>query len=312
MAPPPPPPPPPLCLPFSRGKSRRRLTFTEQSARESYGSQRSSINRLERANSFSPTATLTSHAGEKISFDDSSQHEYDAARSRPDEAIEVMIPRQDVRQGVLRRNTTRGRIQAPPPPPVTPQRKRTLFGYGWGSGKREKEKQRELAMMEEKTEEREDSLDLTRNESYDSRPPLYQSPRPSNGTVHSPRPSNGSARPPRMSNDSGRESVTKYLNPLPPQTPPTNTRSNTYKSNVTHTTMRSGGSGTRNGGSGSGGAGGSAQRRPRFVAAESMDTLVGSAYERKVNDLDAIPERADTKDRLDALRALMAKENIAY
>ena len=157
-------------------------------------------------------------------------------------------------------------------------------------------------MMEEKREyEREDSLDLTRNTSHDSRPPLYQSPRPSNG--------------------SGRESVTSYMNPLPPQTPPTHTRSNTYKSNATRTTNRSGGSGgTRSGGSGgarSGGSGGGsgsggAQRRPRFAAAESVDTLVGSAYERKVNDLDPIPERVDTKDRLDALRALMAKENIAY
>ena len=57
-------------------------------------------------------------------------------------------------------------------------------------------------MMEERRpREREDSLDLTRNTSHDSRPPLYQSPRPSNG--------------------SGRESVTSYMNPLPPQTPPT-------------------------------------------------------------------------------------------
>ena len=154
--------------------------------------------------------------------------------------------------------------------------------------------------MEEKREyEQEDSLDLTRNTSHDSRPPLYQSPRPSNG--------------------SGRESVTSYMNPLPPQTPPTNTRSNTYKSNMSRSTGRSGGSGgTRTGGSGGArsGAGGSGsggtQRRPRFAAAESVDTLVGSAYERKVNDLDPIPERVDTKDRLDALRALMAKENLAY
>ncbi|EPS97203.1 hypothetical protein FOMPIDRAFT_38540 [Fomitopsis schrenkii] len=101
------------------------------------------------------------------------------------------------------------------------------------------------------------------------------------------------------------------MNPLPPQTPPTNTRSNTYKSNVTHSTTRSGGSGGARSG-GSGGGGGSAQRRPRFAAADSVDTLVGSAYERKVNDLDPIPERVDTKDRLDALRALMAKENLAY
>ena len=57
----------------------------------------------------------------------------------------------------------------------------------------------------------------------------------------------------RPSNGSGRESVTSYMNPLPPQTPPTNTRSNTYKSNASRSTNRSAGSGgARSGGSGGG------------------------------------------------------------
>ncbi|EPT05785.1 hypothetical protein FOMPIDRAFT_98295, partial [Fomitopsis schrenkii] len=61
-------------------------------------------------------------------------------------------------------------------------------------------------MMEEKSaDERHDSLDLTRNESHGSRPPLYESPRPSSGTARSPRPSNGSRHLPRLPNSSGHE-----------------------------------------------------------------------------------------------------------
>ncbi|KAH9932540.1 uncharacterized protein B0H18DRAFT_1083271 [Fomitopsis serialis] len=72
---------------------------------------------------------------------------------------------------------------------------------------------------------------------------------------------------------------------------------------MTRTTARSGGSG---------GSGGARSGRSGGGASDSVDTLVGSAYERKVNDLDPIPERVDTRDRLDALRSLMAKENLDY
>lgn len=44
----------------------------------------------------------------------------------------------------------------------------------------------------------------------------------------------------------------------------------------------------------------------------SQDTLVGSAFERKINDVDVPKERVETSDRLDQLRAQMAKDNLDY
>jgi len=190
----------------------------------------------------------------------------------------------EVRPAVLRRNTTKGKSATAPsrdvvePAATTVQRKWT-YGYGWGIGRKEKEKEREIER--ERVIEQEDELDLTRNTSQESRPPLYQSPRPSNSQ-----------------RSKGSSSSIEYMNPLPPQSN-TASRSNTYKSNAT-----SGRSGTRSGGSNT--------RRPTLPVSESVDTLVGSAYERKVNDLDPIPERVDTADRLNALRECMKKDNLDY
>ncbi|TDL21422.1 Creatinase/aminopeptidase [Rickenella mellea] len=44
----------------------------------------------------------------------------------------------------------------------------------------------------------------------------------------------------------------------------------------------------------------------------SQDTLVGSAFERKINDVDVPKERVETSERLDLLRAQMAKDNLDY
>ncbi|TFK44086.1 aminopeptidase-P [Crucibulum laeve] len=52
--------------------------------------------------------------------------------------------------------------------------------------------------------------------------------------------------------------------------------------------------------------------RPPLLPHESSDTLVGSAYERKINDHESIPERIDTIERLSELRKLMEKDNLDY
>ncbi|KZT04219.1 Creatinase/aminopeptidase [Laetiporus sulphureus 93-53] len=85
-----------------------------------------------------------------------------------------------------------------------------------------------------------------------------------------------------------------------------NNRSDSYKSNSSRSTDRSGGSGMRSGRSGG------SSKRPGLESSQSSDTLVGSAYERKVSDLDPIPERVDTTGRLTALRELMQKETLDY
>jgi Xaa-Pro aminopeptidase len=52
--------------------------------------------------------------------------------------------------------------------------------------------------------------------------------------------------------------------------------------------------------------------RPPLMPQDSTSTLVGSAYERKVNDRGSIREKPDTTERLDELRKLMGKDNLDY
>ncbi|KAI6037564.1 Creatinase aminopeptidase [Pisolithus marmoratus] len=53
-------------------------------------------------------------------------------------------------------------------------------------------------------------------------------------------------------------------------------------------------------------------KRPPFYSNNSSSTLVGSAYERKINDVESIKERIDTAERLEQIRKLMVKDNLDY
>ena len=59
-------------------------------------------------------------------------------------------------------------------------------------------------------------------------------------------------------------------------------------------------------------AGPSAPGRPVLKDSDSSSTLVGSAYERKVNDVDSYKGPPDTTERLKALRELMVKDELDY
>jgi len=56
----------------------------------------------------------------------------------------------------------------------------------------------------------------------------------------------------------------------------------------------------------------SGSKRPPFYSNDSASTLVGSAFERKINDVESIKERVDTTDRLEEIRKLMAKDKLDY
>ncbi|OBZ70561.1 putative Xaa-Pro aminopeptidase P [Grifola frondosa] len=248
---------PPLCLPFFGGKKpRRRLTFSEKSTTASFDSdERSSIDRLERSGSYSPTATLTSRA-EKLTFS-SETEEFDVS-SYHNEA---------------RENNDGSK----------------KWGYGWGIGKREKEKEREKAMMENSP-----------HSSKNTNLPVYTSPRLSHNSGHSHDSGRSYDSANSRSSHSQRSHPSRrsaeYLNPLPPADP---SRSNTFKSNTTKASGKSGKSAV-------------ALKRPALYPSESSSTLVGSAYERKRNDVDHIPERIDSGPRLESLRALMEKDSLDY
>ena len=84
-------------------------------------------------------------------------------------------------------------------------------------------------------------------------------------------------------------------NHMSPQPSRSNTRSSdkTVTSRPTHVSRVSSGS----------------RRHPGH---DSTSTLVGSAYERKVNELDTVPEKVNSSERLAQLRVLMEKENLQY
>ena len=52
--------------------------------------------------------------------------------------------------------------------------------------------------------------------------------------------------------------------------------------------------------------------RPGLHGNDSSSTLVGSALERKINDVESVRERVDTGPRLEDLRKQMAKDNLDY
>jgi Xaa-Pro aminopeptidase len=52
--------------------------------------------------------------------------------------------------------------------------------------------------------------------------------------------------------------------------------------------------------------------RPGLYGNDSSSTLVGSALERKINDVESVREKVDTAPRLDDLRKQMAKDNLDY
>jgi len=52
--------------------------------------------------------------------------------------------------------------------------------------------------------------------------------------------------------------------------------------------------------------------RPGIHGNESSSTLVGSALDRKINDVESVKEKPDTGPRLEDLRKQMAKDNLDY
>jgi Xaa-Pro aminopeptidase len=56
----------------------------------------------------------------------------------------------------------------------------------------------------------------------------------------------------------------------------------------------------------------SGSKHPPFYSNDSSSTLVGSAYERKINDVEPIKDRIDTTDKPEEIKKLMAKDKRDY
>ena len=171
--------------------------------------------------------------------------------------------------------------------------KKWPIGYSWGIGKKDKEthQQESAGAM----------YDRSHNSSQESGPPVY-SARGSltsgqeHGDYYSPD-SEGLSYTDRGYNDRGYtdRGYTDRGGAQP-------TRSNTMKSNVTQSSTNSKQS--------------KVSIDSKFtgrLTSESASTLVGSALQRKIDDVDPRSQpRIDTTERLEALRDLMATNNLEY
>lgn len=297
-----PPPPPPLCLPFGSKKKGRPLspsrTFSEKDSypgRSSYrtgDSSRSSLRPRSRpraesydsaeslarqnSNSYSPTATITSKA-ENLTFKSDSESYKDLPTIR----------------------------SASPPPP---QPRKLGWGFGWGLGKQ----------REKETGVKKDKGLLMRKNSLPIGAELPYTPRSANTSEMSLVSPSGKPGRPQLTpipDESPRSSTRSNSAPIVPPK-----RSNTQRSNGSGRSGASGQSG-QSGASGASGGSGlsggtlsrfSSQRRPTMSPQDSQSTLVGSALERKINDVEEPKVRVDTAARLQELRVLMAKDNLDY
>ena len=345
---PPPPPPPPFCLPFG-GKKRRPLspsrTFSEKTfSTHRYGedgrvlprspspdrseysrTSGSSYTRSDRSNSYSPTATITSKEGLEFKTDSESYN----VPLAPNRAVSPP-PKQPKKRGWgygwgLGKQREKEKEKAEKEKEAEKDAG-VDAGFWGGKGKLLSRKKTlpsaPLPPMPPVEEEDDDFVGAEETESFTGRTmsmshvSTSRSARPMRPPL-SPIPSESPHESPRSSKD---------RSPLGPS------RSNTQRSGGsgrTGASSRTAGSGSRSyshSGSprsmqqqmferkpSSRSARSSPPKQPRSPApSDSQSTLVGSAYERKVNDIDEPRERVDTTERLHELRAFMAKDNLDY
>ncbi|KAJ6526974.1 aminopeptidase-P [Mycena vulgaris] len=295
--PPPPPPPPPLCFPFSSNKPKRRISMSDSDiSRSSFDSRppRGSIDsrrpteKLARFASNSSSSTLTS-APDNLTFKTDSEDYGSEVRKLESPAWEMgkKGPR------MVRANTMTGTMPKKPAP--------SKWGYGWGLGKK---KEVEAADIQ-----REMSQKAGSNGSRGGFP-LYDPPV---GPIRTNTQSTNASRATQESKVSRGTHESKVSRETHESRGSRETKESHHskKSNDTKVSSQSRTSQRSTGARASAGSGTRGRQTP-LVRNDSNSTLVGSALERKINDVEPSIEKADTGPRLDALRELMQKDNLDY
>jgi len=281
--PPPPPPPPPSCFPFNSSKPKRRLSWSSADSQVPLPVP-SKEQKMVRHPSFSPTTTIASRP-ESITFHSDSE--------MYDEVPLTLPPRSKEGPKLGRFNTMGGTKKS------TASSK---WGYGWGVGKKGKEKEKEAEVNEKSASQ----LDL----------PLYQP------VVRRDSKSTQASRSTQRSEESHRTTDTHRTQSshrtqdtqrtqLSQHTQRTQLSQHTQRTQLSHDSKQSKdtyrSSGSR-----------STAPKPRpplghtLYPQDSTDTLVGSGFERKINDVETIRIKPDTTDRLDEMRRMMTKDNLDY
>ncbi|KAG5640801.1 hypothetical protein DXG03_006965 [Asterophora parasitica] len=266
-------PPPPMCLPFAGGsKPKRRLSWS------STGSRTSPQDQMIRHPSYSPTSTLTD-AAESLTFHSDSEIYDEIPKSLPE-------VRKDTkgRPSVKRSNTMTGTKKS------TTSSK---WGYGWGVGKKQKEKEAET--------------EASGSMSSQTNLPVYQPP--TSPPTRSNTKTSQASRSTQRSHESHRSQESYHTvrptdSPRPQDSLRRNDSQRSHASHASRSTQRSDQRPMT--------PGTPLPRRPLIYANDSSSTLVGSALERKMAEVDSIRGDGDTTERLEDLRRNMATHNLDY
>ncbi|GLB45010.1 putative peptidase M24B family protein [Lyophyllum shimeji] len=271
------PPPPPICFPFVGGsKPKRRLSWSSGS--------RASQDNMIRHPSYSPTSTLTD-AAESLTFHSDSEKYDEVPKTLPE-----LHTDSKGRPKLTRSNTMTGTKKS------TASSK---WGYGWGVGKKQKEKEAEA-----EAEKGEGSGHSTSQTPL----PVYQPPTspPTRSNTKSSHASKSSQR----SHDSHKSEPNGLARAIDSLKRGDSQRSHvshasqaTHASHSSRSTRRSEAQRTATHGS---------SQRPQLYPNDSQSTLVGSALERKMAEVDSIRDYGDTAERLEDLRRNMATHALDY
>jgi Xaa-Pro aminopeptidase len=274
--PPPPPPPPPLCLPsFTRRGKKKQVDefFDEKSASHASGS-RSRGSRSSR-NSL-PASQRPSNHGSPLAR---------TASYSPTATVTDAQSRAEITSRAEKLTFSEDTESYNNLPKLAPKldrsrskltRGNTLrarLGYGWTLGLGRKDKDKEDLFTE-----------VDRSSSTTTILPVY------------PR---GDA-PPSFALDDSRP-PTRHVSQRSKISQVSKQSNDTYASRATKSSNLSGGSKRSNN-----------SKRPSLTGSGSVNTLVGSALERKEAYEDPIREYVDTYGRLEELRKLMVKDNLDY
>ena len=273
MPPPAPPPPPPPPICFPFFNSKPKRRLSFDSMQAPVLPS-SDEKKIVRHPSFSPTSTLSSDAA-SITFHSDSEIYDDVPDHLP-----RLLKDEAGRPKLARSNT------------MTGTKKSTVssrWGYGWGIGRKDTVKDRDRNLDEKPAS----PVNL----------PLYQP------VVRRDSKSTQASHSTQRTHDTHRTQDSRHTQNThrtqeshrthaSQQTKVSQGSKDTYRSNTSRSTAP--------------------KPRPPLINGhalypqDSTDTLVGSAYERKVNDQESIRIKPDTTDRLEDIRRLMIKDKLDY
>lgn len=307
MAPPPPPPPPlpGICFPFIGSKPKRRLSWSSAGMTPSQTSRPE--DQMIRHPSYSPTSTVT--GADSVAFHSDSEKYSEIPSTLPE-----LQKDNKGRPKLVRSNT------------MTGTKKSTLsskWGYGWGIGKK-----KEVEAMAEKSGSMTSQTNL----------PVYQPPeRRDSKSSHASR-STQKTQDSQRTQDTNR-TQDSHRSQDSHQSQDTQRSQDTYRSQDAHRSLDTHPTQTSHRSLGSHDTPSkqepyrsSSQRskfttqsksthrtdatatpkRAHFYSNDSSSTLVGSALERKLNEVDSIRDTGDTDERLADLRKNMLTHQLDY